>query len=70
MGFIKVADVKRLHVRRVTIEEVNDNWGFCPTHLPLEIYARCNNKGIINWDFTSIYNIDELLLRGNVIVLL
>lgn len=58
--------MKTLYVKRTNNLEISKEWKI-PTNLKGELYATCSKKGIIKWETTKIYSLDELLVRGHVI---
>lgn len=65
---VPIAKIRRLHVTTVSYTDVKKHWDF---NIPFQgqLYARCDSKGKVSWDTTSIYRLEELLLRGNVKIL-
>lgn len=58
---------KTLNVKRTNNLELAKEWGFdFNPSLSGELFIRCNAKGIINWEVAPVYNLNELLKRGNV----
>jgi len=57
---------KTLNVMHVTVQEIEKNWGMSFPTRHTTHYARCNAKGEINWDKTTIYCAQELVGRQNV----
>ena len=57
--------MKTIFVKRVTKEEVENNW---KTRLPQRVnyilYARCSNLGNVNWNKTEIFTKSQLERRG------
>jgi len=54
-----------LNVIATTNTQLTIRWGYNPC-MNGELFVRCNAKGVVNWDKTSVYKLDELLMRGNV----
>lgn len=71
---MKNARLKRkLYVRKTSRSELKVMWN--TDSLPTvgmyycdALYIQCTKKGDINWEKNSVYSIDELFLRGNVVV--
>lgn len=61
--------MKKLHVKRTTLQEVYNHWKVVPPVSDVHYYIRCNAKGEINWDKTLLYTETELIERDNVIIL-
>jgi len=57
---------KTLNVKRTNNLELAKNWNinYSP-NLKGELFIRSNAKGKINWEKAPVYNLDELLKRGN-----
>ena len=66
----------RLYVKKVPdIVEASEKWGV-PAYAILkgaggilcgnQMYFRCNKKGVINWDTTVQYSVEELIERNDV----
>lgn len=54
-------------MRRTNNLELAKHWGLdLAIYLGKEIFVRCNSKGVIKWETTLLFTLDELLLRGNV----
>jgi uncharacterized protein YhdP len=51
---------KTLNVKRVTIEELTEKWGFCPPIKDSVVFIRCDAKGNVNWDKAPVYMQSEL----------
>jgi hypothetical protein len=57
--------MKNLNVKSVTAKDIKENWGFStsylpPTHRGVELFVRCNAKGVVNWSKTLLYNREDL----------
>lgn len=56
---------RTLNVKVTTIGEITENWGFTPCtpfmEVIMPVYVRCNVKGQVNWEKTSIYNHMDLI---------
>lgn len=56
---------KTLNVKATSNYELSNKWGMSVL-IQGRLFIRCNYKGLVNWDKASVYNLDELLLRGKV----
>ena len=59
---------KTFYLKQTSNIELKQKWGFNP-RLPVKngnIFIRCNVKGEVNWDKSSVYNANELVGRDNV----
>lgn len=58
---------RTLNVKLTSIEEITEKWGFRPftpfMEILMPVYARCNGKGQVNWEKTSLYNHMDLIGR-------
>lgn len=51
--------MKTLNVVKTNPGELAKKWGFYPS-LPNELYIRCNQKGVINWEIAPVYTWKEI----------
>ena len=54
---------KTLNVKRITVSELEEKWGFSlPTGLRAQraLFVRCDAKGNVNWDKAPVYCESEL----------
>lgn len=58
---------RTLNVKRTNNREIAKMWeyDFNPS-LHGELFVRCNAKGVVKWETTLVFNLEELLQRGNV----
>lgn len=53
--------MKKVYVCKITGLDVQKHWGAAPHKMfRSSIYARCNKKGIVNWQTTRIYYSSEV----------
>lgn len=54
--------MRRLYLKRTTVEEINRNWGFkTPLYIGHKIqFVQCTKQGAVNWNKASIYNDNEI----------
>lgn len=57
--------MKTLNVKLTNNEELTQKWKMITPFKGI-LFIRCNSKGVINWDKAPVYNLDELLKRGDV----
>ena len=59
--------MRTLHVKPINQQELRKNWNFpMPNHyLNKSLFVKCNSKGVINWDYTSIHTLQDLESRGD-----
>ncbi|MBS1535331.1 MAG: hypothetical protein JST78_09655 [Bacteroidetes bacterium] len=61
------ASQRTLNVKKTSVTEIAKEWGdtsLIPLHwTKVEIYIRCNAKGVVNWEIAPVYVASELFNR-------
>ena len=62
MQTLKTGKRKTLHLQKVSLSELSQNWGFTPVGIKpgSEIFIRSDRKGNINWDKAPVYTWKEV----------
>ena len=55
---------RTLNVKRTSNGELIKKWGLS-VNFKGEIFIRCNQSGVVNWDKAPVYYLRELKERGN-----
>jgi hypothetical protein len=60
--------MKVLNVKITDRTEVAGNWGNLPIFKTKMLFIQCNSEGVVKWHSASLYTLEEVLKRGNVII--
>lgn len=61
---------RNIYVKQATVTEITIHWKFRPMKRNGDLmYVKCNKKGEVNWETTSVYNHRELIEKNNIIII-